>query len=271
MPRVLQLVGSGQDIGIRGLDADEDEAEIGLGQAIDEIQALAQVDGSLREIPKRFSAFAVPGGERLADGLGPLGIADEIVVGKKDRAPVARGVDGLKFRQDVLHRLVAGHPAEEVDDIAEFASERTSARSLHGHAVVVGMLDEVVAGKGRHGQVRGGAAPNDLTGSAGFNRFQNQWQGLLAFAGHHEVASGRKRLFGGRGYIRSADHHRLAMPVRFGHAGEKSLALDEHGRNHDNIGKFPVLFGQRSDIEVNEAWCPVFGQQRGHGEQAKGR
>src|SRR5262249_30372667 len=72
-----------------------------------------------------------------------LFVADEIVVDEFDHATPSEAVEGVQLGQHLIIGLGPRHTSVELDDVAEFAGERTAAGELHADGEIIFELEQV--------------------------------------------------------------------------------------------------------------------------------
>ena len=110
-----------------------------------QVVAAGQIDAGLGEDLEGEVVRAHPCAERPEQRQRLLAIADEVVVDHEERAAKARRQDGVELAAELRGLLGARPPAEQLDDVAEFAIEGTAAAPLHAHGVVGADVEQVVA------------------------------------------------------------------------------------------------------------------------------
>jgi hypothetical protein len=130
-------------------------------------------------------------------------------------------------------------------------------------------LEQLVTGQGSLRQVGLGNLPIYMLRLPGLQIGRQQGDDLLAFPDHHVV--GRLQLLGkGRGVGPSddgPDSELAAAAQDFVQRG----ALDEHAREHNNVGPADLIVRQRLDVEIHEADLPALGEHRRHRDETQGR
>ena len=207
--RILLLAHLHQRLGIRAFDADEHADEIRLVHQPQQFVVVGEIErglgGELERIIVRFE----PRLEVRQECLHRLLVADQIVVDEIDMAAIAERVERIEFRQHLRRGLGARHPAVELDDVAEFAGERTAARELHADIEIAIELQQIEARDRRLAHIDleflGG---EHALARAGFPGRDEIADDVLDFAQHLEIRLGVEMR--NRGRAGPADGDRLA-------------------------------------------------------------
>ncbi len=176
----------------------------------------------------------------------------------------------LQFGENLRHPLGARHATVELDDVAEFAVERATARELHADEQVILEVDEVPARDRRRGHVGlklgGIVATRAHAGTPVADEIPDD---VLDLAEHAEV--GALVDLGPRSRIGSADansHFRLTATLD---DLDRVVGLGQHAPGHDDVGPSEVGVGQFARVAVDEAEGPVLRQHGGQRQQAEWR
>ena len=115
-----------QDRLVRRLHADENIAEIGLGQQVHHGGVVPEIGGNLGPETKRFPMALHPRDEFLENGLRVGPVADKVVVANKDFLSPPQVKEGFQLHHDLIGAFVTGLAAVKIDNVAELAIKRTS-------------------------------------------------------------------------------------------------------------------------------------------------
>ena len=256
-------------LGVGGLDAQEHGVEPGLDHGIHQLAHAGEIDARLRVQSERIPPGLLPLGDHRQQLHRLALVADEVVVDQEDRAPPPQPVQGVELLDDLVRRLGPGHLAVELDDVAELAVERTSARELHAHRPVALHVDEVEARHRGPGHVGLPGLPvHDLRGAVG-QVAQELGKDLLGLV-QHEVGHAFDLVME-RGGMRPPGHHRDPGPVAPRDDVLERGSLHDHGGREHHVGPFQVRVLQRRHVHVHDAERVLGREHRGDGEQPQGR
>jgi hypothetical protein len=148
---VLAFIAGGEGFGIGGFDADEEGIEASLGEELEEVGVIGDVDRSLGAEGEGAGVFLPldEGGEEF--GFEVVFVADEVIVDKKDGTIPAELAEAVEFGGDLGDGFEAWAMAEEGGDVAEIAVEGAAAGILNGHD---GIATEIGEFEARNGRVR---------------------------------------------------------------------------------------------------------------------
>ena len=220
--------------------------------------------------PERVAALLLPRAQRRQEALERLLVADEVVVDEIHMAAMPEPVERVELGEHLLVGLGARHPAVQLDDVAEFAVERTAPGKLHADIQVVLEIEQVEPRRRALGDVglELHAFEHAALG-AGRPRIDELIDEALGLAQHEKVrVTVDVRARHGVG---AADRHRLAAPATHLDDLERIVFLRQHPAGHDEIGPGEVGVGQLFRVAVDEAQIPRRRQQRGERDQAERR
>src|SRR5262249_50021897 len=146
---VLGLMCLGQAGLARRFDAEKDLVEIGITQQAQQFLVSDDVNTGLG-IERQGSALSgVPPGQGLQKLSGIGAMPDKIIVGEKNHGNTGSS-PGFYLAQHLVDRFEAHFTAEDDNDVAELAAERTASGTLD-NSVRVTTSHEVQARRGRIG------------------------------------------------------------------------------------------------------------------------
>jgi hypothetical protein len=213
-----------------------------------------------------------PLGEGREQSQGLLAIADEIVVDHEDRTAKARGQNGVELAAELRWLLGARLPAEELDDVAELATERAAATPLHADGVVGLDVEQVVAGRGNLFEV-GALRAHESSGQGGAVAEQSLAQGsnqILGLADHDGIHVRGNGVGRGRCVRTTRDNGFAHGPGPCRHF-QHGRPLHQHAGQENDIGPCQILVLQRPHVHVAKADFPVPRKHGRHREQAERR
>ncbi len=255
---VLFFLHRHQRVGVRAFDADENRKEIRLTHQTQQHRVIGDVDRRLGRELERVAALLLPRREAGQKRLHHLFVADEIVVDKIQLAAMPAFVQRLQFGQHLVGGLDPRHAPVKLDDVAEFAVEGTAARELHAEIGVLVALHQIEARDRRFGHVDGKFLRlEDAVANPGIPGVDKRLDDALGLAEHPEIGAlvGFRR----RGYIRAANHNRLAARLRQRDDGERIRLLRQHAAGHYHVGPVEVRFLQFLGVAINQ---PAFPRRR---------
>ena len=141
--RVLLFPRRNERIGIGAFDADKDREEIRLPQQIQQLVIVCEIDRCLGRELEGIAARLEPPCQLRQKLLQRLLVADEIVVDEVDMAAIAEAIERVQLGQHLIIGLGPRHTSVELDDVAEFAGERTAAGELHADREVMFEFEQI--------------------------------------------------------------------------------------------------------------------------------
>ena len=251
---------------INGLNANEDLAETGLhhlGQNLPKT-GVGQIDTGFGEEGERETVFNLPTIEFRQEFGHSRRIADEVVVKNENGAAPAGGQNCVQFGQKLPIGLGSRFVSVEDNDVAELAIKRTTARKLNCQRRVTPELDQIPTRNWRRGN-RGlaffgqsdGLATTDRAlvvdprGPAGQEIFDEEIQSGFRFVKDEIIGAHRQNLVGMGGGEGTADHHDFARSFGASDASGQRITLNNHCRQHHQIGLRERRVRKQLHIEVN--------------------
>ena len=181
-------------------------------------------------------------------------VANKVVVDEKDARAPAKLVQRIQLTNDLLGGLDAWSVPEERGDVAELAIEGTATRILDSHGGVVFDLEKFPQwGRGSL-DFRKFVGCVNAFGATSRQVIQEWLQSQLRFVQDEMIDSLELIVFSGEKRAASHDFE----PCGFA-AGDDLLcrtALDDHGTDKSCIGPGQVLFGEISDVQIDQAFFP---------------
>ena len=249
------------------LDADEDLEDVGLDHQGHQLRIIGQVDAGFCGEFQRVAVLLLPVDQDVQQLLGLRLVTDEIVV-DQEAAGEALRAHGLELGDHLLVALEPGPAAEDGDDVAKLAQERTTPRELHRCERVAFGLDQVEARR-RH-RLHVGlvlllvALEHRL---AAGERGQELRPGLLGFADEASVAEIDELGFRHRA-VRTADDDRRFLAAQLQQDLVHAPRLHDHAGDADDIEAVEIVEVDLLDVLVEQLDAAMRRDERGQGRQS---
>jgi hypothetical protein len=263
--RVVLLVGLEERGRVRGLETHEDGEEVALPHEPEQFLVLGQVQAGLGGELEGPVLLHEPRAELPQEGLQRPAVPDQVVVHEVDVPAVPERVQGVELPEHLGGGLGPGHPSVQVDDVAELAVERATARVLDPDVQVAVELQEIEAGDRRARDVGETGRREQAALGPGHPGGEEVAQDLLGLPEHPEV--GRSVDLGGARGVGAAHHDGLAGRLHGLDDPEGVGLLGQHAARHDQIGPGEVGRVELLDVAVHQPNPPALGEQRRHRDE----
>ncbi len=250
-------------------NADKDFFEPGLDHQGAQFRVIGEIHGRFGEKSHAGPRALPPLDQRAQQCLGPLFVANEIVVHNEHHVLPPAPAQRIQLGNQLRRRFRAGHASVHHDDVAKFAIERAATRELHGHRHIISEFDEVPArhrGLGDFRTVR--AAINGLQ-PATPQVFHDLWHHFLGLA-QNEVLNLRECFMPG-GEQRSACDDGLLQGRAPRHDFVHRILLHQHRAQQHIIRPAQVFILEPLHVQVHQLELPLRRQHRGHRQQSQRR
>src|SRR6202030_2555010 len=269
-PGVLLLLGGNEGFGIRAFDTDEQGEEVRLPHHLQELRVIRQIHRRFgRELEGIIPLF-LPAVQFGQESLECLLVPDQVVVDEVDMAAVTHPVQRVEFGEHLLVGLCPRDPPIKLDNVAEFAVERTAARELNADINVMLALEQVETRDRALADIDLELFPLEhaFFGTGGPRRDELIDDSFsLAEDKKIRLTIDLRAGCGGR----TADDHRLAAGMAKLDHHKRVRLLREHDAGHHHVGPVDIGLAQLLGVAIDQPNIPSRWQQCRHGNQAERR